>query len=114
MLEILNDVLAAEKRAEEIIEQARTRANSARSKFAEQESRSVQEAQSQADKKVRERLSAIREEQDRRVGNALEELREAERRFESTGHPRMDDTVKRIVSAIVTGRTESPDKRGSE
>ena len=103
MLEVIKDVLSAEKRADELIEEARTEVNRLRSEFSEEESRRVREANEEAERLVREKLSQAREEQERRVAEAVEDLREQESRFESEGDPRMAGVVREVVELIVTG-----------
>jgi vacuolar-type H+-ATPase subunit H len=113
MLEVLQDVLAAEKRAEELLEKAREEVNRKRTEFSEEESRQVREAEAEADKLVRERLAAVREEQGQRVAEATESFTAGEKRFETDGHPRLDETVERAVRLVLGGEAR-PEHRAEE
>lgn len=107
MLEIINDVLAAEKRAEQTIEQARKEAAELRSKIAEEESKRVREAQRAADARLRDAISAAREEQDRRVAEAEAEFRDSTARVGENEQEQIASAVDQIVKLLTEW---SPDR----
>ncbi len=109
MLEIIQDVLAAEKKAEELIEAAKKEAAENRSALSEEESKRVRDAEAEADKLVREKLTAAREEQEKRAAQAIEKFRAMEAQFESEGHPRLQQAVDLAVRVIVTGESRPQD-----
>jgi vacuolar-type H+-ATPase subunit H len=106
MLEIIQDVLRAEERGDALIEEAKQDAARVRAELSEEENRRLREAQTAADRRVREQLAAIREEQERRVAEAQERLRAVWREFAPESDPRSDEAVRRAVRLVCFGPQE--------
>lgn len=100
MLEIIDDVLQAEEKADELLSEARAEATRIRNDFAERESRTVREAQAAADKELRERLAVAREQEARRVAEADRRIRSDAASFAAEEAPGMDDAVARAVALV--------------
>ncbi len=103
MLEIINDVLSSEQRAEKLLQEARDDAARIRNEFTESENREMRERRASADQKLREELSAVREAEEKRRHDAEEELRKKEAEFTSADPDGLSKAVERSLDVIIHG-----------
>lgn len=103
MLEIINDVLSSEERAEKIVQEARDEAARKRNELSERETRLVHERQVAADRRLREALAEVRELEDKRRHEAEERLRRAEAEFIVSDPAGLDEAIRKSVDVIVRG-----------
>lgn len=105
MLEIIQDVLSAEERAQATIDQAREASAKERSSFAEEESRLLREAQTNADQTAREEIARIRSEHEARIAAVQASLEQGAHALTETEDDRLQATVDSVIDLIVHGPT---------
>lgn len=101
MFEIVDEIVRAERQAEQIVSEARTEAEEIRSSFDAEERDALADAQQEAARVLRERIDTAREEADERLRQALSAERSAEQYMEA--HPRrVAEAVDRVVDLLLT------------
>ena len=110
MLEIIQDVLAAEERAAQLLDQAKKDASDTRTSYAEEEARQLRETETTADQLVREKLARERKKHEERIARAEEESRRLEMSFESREQPGLGETVARVVQLVIHGPGDTPEQ----
>ena len=103
MLEIINEVLSSEERAEKLLQEARDEAARLRNEFSETENSRIRERRTQADQRLREELAAVREAEERRRHEAEEGLRKVESGFSDNDPAGLSEAVKLSVQVVVRG-----------
>lgn len=105
MLEVIQDVLGAEKRAGEIVEEARQKAAKIKATISEEETTNIRAAEAQAEQRLRDAVASAREEADRRVAQAQKEYREREQEFDPSDDERFAAAVDQVVALVRLGPT---------
>lgn len=106
MLEVIQDVIQAEERAQKIVEDARKKASERRNDFADTEASELKEAQNRADRILREGLSEARQTADSRVEAARSRLEETELNIETEHEQAIKTAVARAVQLVVGLETD--------
>lgn len=114
MLEVIQDVLAAEKRAGELVEQARRQAAEITSAVSEEETAKVRAAEAQAEQRVREAVAAASEDAERRVAQSEADCLEREKRFDPSADARFIDAVDQVVALLRSGPVARDDARADQ
>ncbi len=100
MLEVIQEVLEAEKKAEAIIAEARDAVAIAQTRFDADERRRLQAAKSTTDAHVRERVAQIRLEAEQRYEDRLTTARSAMESFLDSHEIEINDTVESVLTVV--------------
>ncbi|MFW5994965.1 MAG: hypothetical protein ACOCRN_02550 [Spirochaetia bacterium] len=105
MFEIVDKITKAEQQAEQIVAEAREKAEKLRSDFDAEEQNALSEAQNKAGRIIQDRVDAVRREANERLREREAEEGIAEQFVES--HPeRVQETVKRVAEYIIAPEYE--------
>lgn len=110
MLEIIDQVLKAEREAEAMVSQAKESASKATSKFEQEERERLQNARSEADQESRDRLAAVRSELQQQYEDAVADAQERADRYVRDNQ----EAVGRAVSNVVRLLSQTEVSRSSQ
>lgn len=108
MLEIIRQVLDAEKEAEEILQKAREDAQRIRAEFDAEEQKRLQAAQDQADAHNRQRLDQVRTEAQQRRTQTREAAQKRLQRFRNDRRTEFNEAVEDVLLILTTPIQDGP------
>lgn len=105
MFEIVDEIVQAERQAEQIVSEARKEADEIRSSFDAEERDALAKAREEAAEILRQRVDTAREEADERLQNALSSEKSAEQYMEAHAD-RVREAVERVTELLTTPEYE--------
>jgi V/A-type H+-transporting ATPase subunit G/H len=105
MFEIVDEIVQAERQAEQIVSDARAEAEEIRSSFDAEERDALGEAREEAAQILRERVDAARDEAQKRLEAALSRERSAEQYMDAHAD-RVEDALNRVTELLLTPEYE--------
>ncbi|MGM0675360.1 MAG: hypothetical protein ACQETQ_11745 [Spirochaetota bacterium] len=105
MFEIVDEIVQAERQAEQIVSEARDEAEKIRSTFDAEEREALSRAREEATETLRKRIETVREEEHRRLQETLS-ADESGEQFLRRNPERVGEAVDRIIELLVTPEYE--------
>jgi vacuolar-type H+-ATPase subunit H len=102
MRDIVEQVLETEKRAEQVIQQARARETEIRNAVETESGRIVQQARADAQRLVLEESNRARQEADREYRQAVQQAESANAGFVERNRPKIESAVERVIALLIT------------